>query len=124
MVGQHLGPHARIGAQGFDTGAAGQKEQIEETPGFDLGEGEVGVGGDAAASGDVAMIGQRRGHDLNPGPAEEVDRREGFDFFKAVGERNENGGHGRKGKEEAGSDKGQEGRRASRAARARLHRGL
>jgi len=94
VLGEHEGADARVFAEEFHPGTAGEEKQSEGGGGREGAEGEVGVGRDVAAAGGMAVVGERGYGDGDAGPAEEIDGGEGFDFLKAVEEEDERAGHG------------------------------
>jgi nucleoside-diphosphate-sugar epimerase len=93
MLPLHEGKHARVGPQVFHARAAG-KENAVEVAREHGGEGAVGMQRDAAAAGDMNLFAERGGSDFDTGAAQEVDRRDSFDFLEIFGKDCENGGHG------------------------------
>ncbi len=53
----------------------------------------MGVGGDAAASGGVAVVVQRGHRDFDARTAQQVHRRERLNLLEFIGEQDKHGGH-------------------------------
>lgn len=99
-AGLGVGPdefaHAWVGAHGLHSGATGDEQQVEEASAHALQRG-IGMDGDAAAARRVAGFGQRGGRDLDPRPAQQVDRGQSLDLLESIRQRHEHGRHdGRK----------------------------
>lgn len=94
VLGEDERADARVGAEERHAGAAGKEEEIEGGVGWERTEGHVGVGGDLAATGGVAVLGEGGDGDGDAGAAEKVNGGEGFDFLEAVEEEDEGAGHG------------------------------
>lgn len=93
VVAEDDGADARVGAKVFCAGTAGEENGVEVV-GFDGGEGGVGVESEVGASaGDVDRFAECGEGDVGAGAAQDVDRGDGLDFFKSLGEDCENGGH-------------------------------
>lgn len=93
MVTEHQRANPGIGAEVFYTRPAGQEQTVEITR-FHGREGRVGVQGHAGAAGHMDALGERGDGDLDPRPAQQVDRCDGFNFLKTLRQDCENRGHG------------------------------
>lgn len=85
--------HPGIGAEMGDAGSAGQEKQVEQA-GRNILEGDVTVHHHTAAARGMAVVGKRGQGDFDSGPTHQVDRGQGLDLFKSIGEQYECGRHG------------------------------
>ena len=93
MMAENDRANARIGAEVFGAGAAGEEDRVEVVR-FDGGERGVGVKDEiGAAAGDVNGVAEGGEGDVGAGAAQEIDRGDSLDFLKSLREDCENGGH-------------------------------
>lgn len=95
-AGRVLPAHHRantcIGPEVPYAGSSGEKHQVE-VPALDGRQRRVGVGGDAAPPGGMAIVIERGDGHLDPGTAQQINGGESLDFLKTISEQDEHGGH-------------------------------
>ncbi len=86
--------HAHVASEIEHARAAGEENEVVGLFGSCLVECRVCVHGHGAPAGDVRAVAKRGDGDLATGAAEQIDRSDGFDFFKSLWQNGENRGHG------------------------------
>lgn len=93
MLGPHAGEDCLAGLYEFYPRSAGQEHAVERLF-ADRGQWGIPVQGDAISSGDMFVIPEGGDGDFGAGAAQQVDGRDGFNFFKTVRQDCENRRHG------------------------------
>lgn len=93
-LGADDGGNAEIGAKFSHAGAARENEQIEGAACGNGGKQTVGLDGDVVFAFDGGLFAQGGDGDLGSGAAEDVDRGDGFNFFKSLWQNDEDRRHG------------------------------